>query len=631
MIIVANLEDLGHMAKRKILLLEDDEIDQRMIIWQLPSFEVLKSETIEDACKKLEAYRFDLVLLDLNLPDSSGIDTYQSVRQAAKDTPIIVLSGEEQEQVASLAISLGAQDFVSKDRIPDQKRFADTIDFAIQRSRLAIELKKAEAITREQSEYKSQFLAQFSHEIRTPLNAVIGMAHLLEQHVQGEAKEYLGALQVGANRLFSIVDDILDITKIESGEIKIFPKMVNIREAVEGVVKLYGSQTEAKGVDLIAKINPNVPQKIEIDSKRFCQVLTNLLSNAVKFTKRGSIIVDVNYMNSRLLQVKVIDTGSGMSEQDCDKLFRPFVQVGELAGKQGTGLGLSICKKIVAVMGGDISVDSQIGRGTTFCFTLDGSVRGARAYRSRFSFKGKRVGLYRLEGALGQAVLDYLMMRGIEAKLCSAAHDKSAFDVIISDAAEDHDGADISRHMLRLVKNKNGHIAEKYDLHLPLLQSDFYAQLARFFGEKQKTLRSKKNTNEFFNLRVLVVDDDPMNRMVIEKLLSRHSVKTKTAKDGQEAVDAWCGDHEFDLILMDCSMPVMDGFHATKKLRELDCSVPIIALTAHAFDKHKDHCQDVGMNGFLTKPINVPELEKVLKNLQLEKYNENHSIQENGK
>lgn len=243
------------MPKRKILLLEDDEIDQRMILRQVPDFVVSCVETIEDASKQLHSSSYDLVLLDLNLPDSGGIDTYLQIKKVAKDVPVIVLSGMDQDEVATRAIALGAQDFVSKERMPDKKRFADTIDFAIQRSKLASEIQKAEALTRKQSEFKSQFLAQFSHEIRTPLNAVIGMAHLMEPYVQGEAKELLGSLQIGANRLFTIVDDILDMTKIESGEIKVFPEMVNIRELIEGAVKMYGNQACEKGIFLIANIS----------------------------------------------------------------------------------------------------------------------------------------------------------------------------------------------------------------------------------------------------------------------------------------------------------------------------------------------------------------------------------------
>ncbi|MFK7827277.1 MAG: response regulator [Oligoflexales bacterium] len=611
------------MAKRKILLIEDDEIDQRMIISQLPDFDISCSQSMEEAAENLSTDLFDIVLLDLNLPDSSGINTYVMIRAEAEDTPIIVLSGMDQDEIASQAIRLGAQDFVSKDRIPDKKRFFNTIDFAIQRSKLAMELKKAEALTREQSDFKSRFLAQFSHEIRTPLNAVIGMAHLMEPHVQGEAEDLLRSLQIGANRLFSIVDDILDMSKIESGELGISLEMVNVRNTLESVIKLYGKQTDSKGIFLIAKIAPNVPQKIKTDPKRFCQVLTNLLSNAVKFTQEGSIFISVDYQKNQQLRVNVVDTGPGMSKQDSEKLFKPFIQVGEQAGKQGTGLGLSICKKIVRVMGGDISVDTQLGFGTTFSFTIDATVTSTRDFTPRFSFEGKKVGLFNLPRILEQVITDFMSMRGIDTEQCTNENMLHSYEVVIHcKPPQQLQGVDTSKRNLYLIKNKDTNLNPIEQIQFPLLQSEIYSLLAKYFGERQKDLSPRHaNFRNFSDLRILVADDDQLNRQVIKKMLSRHAIQIKTVSDGSEVLEIWQRDQAFDLILMDCSMPIMDGFQATRKLRELECPLPIIALTAHAFEKHKKSCESAGMNGFLTKPINVVELMKILEDLQKHKLN----------
>ena len=618
------------MAAIKILLIEDDEIDQRMIISKLSGFDILCAHTIDEATERISTDSFDIVLLDLNLPDSAGIHTYLMIRKLAKDIPIMVLSGMDQDQLARKAIQLGAQDFVSKDRMPDQKRFCDTIVFAIQRSKLAVELKKAEALTREQSEFKSNFLAQFSHEIRTPLNAVIGMAHLMESHVEGEAEELLSNLQIGANRLLSIVDDILDISKIESGEIGISPDVVNLRDVIEGVVKIYGNQTAAKGIFLVAKISPDVPQKIKTDPKRLCQVLSNLISNAVKFTGEGSILVSVEYLRNQLLRFKVIDSGFGMSKQESSKLFKPFVQVGKLAGKQGTGLGLSICKKIVEAMGGEISVDSQPGVGTTFVFTISALEPCEVNYTHRFSFAGKKVGLFDVPGTLEKIIAEFMQMRGIETELCNTENQLSTYAAVIrSKPPKQREGNEVSKRKLYLVNNNDAHNNSIYQVQFPLLQSELYAQLARCLGEESQDLSHKPHSfHDFSDLRILVADDDKLNRLVIKKLLSKYSVQLRVVNDGRAVIEAWQADRDFDLVLMDCSMPVLDGFQATAKLRELGCIIPIIALTAHAFDNHRKTCDAAGMNGSLTKPIKVAELEKILRDLhKRKKSNNEHASQ----
>ena len=222
------------------------------------------------------------VLTDLNLPDSYGIETYTAIKEAAGDTPIVVMSGVAETELALRAVRLGAQDFISKDYLTDKKRLSETIAFAIQRGELAKKLQKAEAHSREQSEFKSRFLAQFSHEIRTPLNAVIGMSHLMDAYVEGEAQELLQSLKIGAERLFSIVDEILDISRIEAGKIEIFREMVNVRQLVESMTSLYGNESKVKGIFLAATIDSNVPLEIHTDAKRLRQVLSNLLSNAIQ-------------------------------------------------------------------------------------------------------------------------------------------------------------------------------------------------------------------------------------------------------------------------------------------------------------------------------------------------------------
>lgn len=351
--------------------------------------------------------------------------------------------------------------------------------------------------------------------------------------------------------------------------------------------------------------------------------MNNLLSNAIKFIQEGSIIVTADYLDEQSLQVRVIDTGPGMSKEDSEKLFKPFVQVGKQAGKQGTGLGLSICKKILEFMGGDISVDSQLGDGTTFTFTIDAKKKSDKPFCSRFSFGLIKVGLFNLPPILTDMLTKFLTMRGISTELVISEEKAQAYDAIIgNETFFSGTSSQNSEPSFYLARNKGNQFGERYQIHVPLLQCEFYNQLAKCFGEKQLHQACQSEcTRSFANLRILVVDDDPMNRQVIKKLLLRHSVELKTASDGREAIDAWQGDHDFDLILMDCSMPVMDGFIATKKLRELECSVPIIALTAHAFEQHRDDCKSAGMNGFLTKPINIPELQKILEDAHKRKVN----------
>ncbi len=517
---------------------------------------------------------------------------------------------------------------------------------------------------------KSEFLANMSHEIRTPMNGVMGMAELLSRtELNTKQKNFADIILKSGNALITIINDVLDFSKIDSGQLTLDLQPFNLKAVVEDVASLVATKIDEKNLELIVRFHPNMPEEYVGDDGRIRQILMNLVGNAVKFTDAGHILINVSGSQNgdeAELSIRVEDTGIGIPTNQLEAVFDKFNQIDNSATRkfEGTGLGLAICQMLVQKMDGDIGVESDLGSGSTFWFKIILPVHksGARKLRLPKDITGSRVLIVDDNQVNREILIEQLDSWGMQSVACSSASNglaalaesiriETPFDLIIMDyqmpvmdgfeatrrIRAEKEFKDIPMIMLTSVCNE----AETSDYrrigiqaHLlkPARSSQLFetivdvisdAQVAKLktviepqshiMTERPRRAASTTTTSTTINKnKILVAEDNDVNQCVISEILDSLGYDYRIAEDGKVAVDLFM-DYRPDVILMDVSMPVMNGMEATSEIRKRDAEnethTIIVGLTANALKGDREKCLNAGMDDYVAKPVDIDQLE----------------------
>ena len=530
------------------------------------------------------------------------------------------------------------------------------VDAEVRSEEHRIEKEKAEAANKA----KSVFLNNMSHDIRTPMNAIVGFTILAIKHLDNRDRvnDYLAKIKQSSDHLLLLINDVLDMSRIESGKMNLSKKPENLSEIFHSLRNIIQADVSAKQLQLFIDIKNLTDEDVICDKLRINQILLNLVSNAIKFTPAGGAIhIGVEEGVSQKpghasYEFCVQDSGIGMSQEYMKTIFDPFTreQTSTVSGIQGTGLGMAITKNIVDMMEGTITVDSTKGKGTLFTVRLDLELVSEHKELGKIpELDGVRGLVVDDDSNVCISVANMLRDVGIRSEWCLSGreavmrtkdaisiHDQ--FEIFIIDwLMPDMNGIETARQIRKSVGSEAPIIIlSAYDwsdvedeareagvtgfVSKPLFASDIKEALSRFWGH-QKESEEDEAEEQFPGFRILLAEDNELNAEIATEILGAAGFIIDWVEDGTEAVEKMknANPGDYDVIMMDVQMPVMDGYEATRQIRALDnkeiANIPIIAMTANAYEEDKKNAFDAGMNGHVAKPIDVPVMMKTLRNI----------------
>ena len=517
---------------------------------------------------------------------------------------------------------------------------------------------KAAAVAADQANRaKTDFLSTMSHDIRTPMNAIIGLTTIAGKNTEDQVtvKESLRKINLASNHLLTLINDILDISKVESGKLNLSPVTFSIVECAENLVNISQPMVKEKNIDFNFRVSHFEHEYLYADQLRINQIFINILSNAVKYTEPGGTVdVDIREEKGETdktvkITYVVADTGIGMTPEYMQHMYDPFTRQTDSRVNtiQGTGLGLSITKKMIDLMNGTIDCESEVGKGTTFTVKLEIAV--ADKTEEEMKLPPVNVLIADDDDVLRQTAADTLRSIGVEADTAAGGmeavqkvQDGAQYQVVLLDLKmPDMDGIETARKIREKMGDKvpivlisaydwsdmeeaakeagvNGFISK------PLFRSTLYNKLSEVLGNERENNGTEDDNADIAGMHILVTEDNDINWEIISMLLQMQGVETERAVNGLEAVERMKNARkgEFDLIFMDIQMPVMNGIEATKQIRALEDpwarQIPIIAMTADAFSENVAECFEAGMNGHIAKPIDMKIVLKEIRRIKEE-------------
>ncbi len=636
----------GHyLEKINVLVVDDEEINLDLIeeIIRDDDIKIFKAQSGKEALKTSVKREYAVIIIDVNMPLMDGYELAKLIKkeEKTKDIPIIFVTALQTKKNTYKAYKTGAIDFITK-----------PLDPIVIKSKvdIFIDVFKNKKYLEQISKSKTNFLANMSHEIRTPLNSILGMTQVMSDgELTTDQEKYINIIQRAGKDLLSLINNILDLSKIESGELKLDKEEFYIDDIFNNAIDLLLMSARKKGIEVYCDIKSNVPEFFHGDPTRLKQILINLITNAIKYTEEGHVkvsgeLVEDPDLGPSTLVITISDTGRGIPEEKKQSLFKSFFQVNPLMDKKkGFGLGLAITKNLVHLMKGKLDIESEINKGSKFIVKLPTQISKKEVFKKDI-LKGKNVLLINFSKEISEIATSifedmsaniYSINKFEEAKKELKENEKNINLIFFYWNFKSDDSFDLEsiygkdrlnidktvflvKSSLNFKKPPNGRF-----IYTPLKRSELKRHTTQLLVSQSSPQKSKNipaEEKKDISGSILLVDDSEDSRLLIKIFLKQTNITIDTAVNGVDGFKQY-KKKNYDLVLMDVQMPEMDGLSCTKEIRKYEAEnpsknrVPILAMTAYAFNEDIQKTKDAGCDDHISKPINKSNLVKAVNKL----------------